>query len=168
MLLGDAGEAILGRAQEGVKPGERLTARPRLGRMRIQYAVVCHEFQDGHWFGVTNLIGVCHKLVAPVQPSEDGELPVVPLTLVVSLIDGAVGRHKVWVAVRDPRGEVSTTLPPLEIDWDEESPTFFTIFEVPLRIAGSGVYEFNILVDGEPVGSTPLPVEVAPPPGGPE
>ena len=137
--------------------------------MRIQYAVVCHEFQDGHWFGVTNLIGVCHKLVAPVQPpDDDGELPVVPLTLVVSLIDGAVGRHNVWVAVRDPRGEVSTTLPPLEIDWDEESPTFFTIFEVPLRIAGSGVYEFNILVDGEPVGSTPLPVEVAPPPGGPE
>ncbi len=166
MLLGDAGEAILGRAQEGVKPDECLTERPRLGRMRIQYAVVCHEFQDGHWFGVTNLIGVCHKLVAPVQPPADGELPVVPLTLVVSLIDGAVGRHKVWVAVRDPHGEVSTTLPPLEIDWDEDSPTFFTIFEVPLRIAGSGVYEFNILVDGEPVGSTPLPVEVAPPPGG--
>ena len=133
--------------------------------MRIQYAVVCHEFQDGHWFGVTNLIGVCHKLVAPVHPA-NGERSTVPVTLVVSLIEGAPGWHSVWVSVRDPSTEVSTTLPPLKIDWDEESPTFFTIFDVPLQVSGSGLYEFNILVDGEPVGSVPLPVEVAPPPHG--
>ena len=132
--------------------------------MRIQYAVVCHEFQDGQWFGVTNLIGVCHNFVVPIESSQD-ESQVVHVNLVVSLIDGDPGWHNVCVTVRDPCGEISTSVKPLMIDWDKESPTFFTIFEVPLRITVVGIYEFNILVDGEPVGSVPLPVELSPPPG---
>ncbi|MCH7552806.1 MAG: hypothetical protein IIC82_02260 [Chloroflexi bacterium] len=125
--------------------------------MRIQYAVVCHHFEDGQWFGVTNLLGVCHKLVAPAS----GPGSRVPLRLVVSLIDGEIGWHKVWVTVRYPSLRIDSKIPPLDIDWDEDSPTFFTIFEVPLEVTEEGVYEFTILADGEPLGTVPLPVEIA-------
>ena len=127
--------------------------------MRLQYAVVCHRFEDGEWFGVTNLFGVCHKLVAPVERSEGGRAPWVPLQLVVSLIDGEPGWHKVWVNVRYPSLQVFDKVPKMDIEWDEASPTFFAIFELPLEVLEEGVYEFNIIVDGEPVGSVPLPVE---------
>ena len=69
--------------------------------MRIQYAVICHDFQDGEWEGVTNLGGVRHKLFAPMQldpaADPDGPKPPVPIKLVVSLIDGEPGWHNVPV-----------------------------------------------------------------------
>ena len=128
--------------------------------MRIQYAVVCHQFQDGEWDGVTNLIGVRHKLFATVQGTAEGAAARVPLTLVVSLIEGKPGWHQVWAAVRSPSTRPPQTLPRLDIEWDEASPTFFAIYEVLLDAVENGVYEFTILVDGEPLGSVPLPVEV--------
>ena len=142
------------------------------GRMRLQYAVVCHEFQDGQWEGVTNLYGVRHKLFASYNPEvvsraealSDSPKPPLALKLVISLIDGPPGAHRVWASVRRPSGGVSSPAPPIEIDWDQESPTFFVIVDVGLEVHENGTYEFNILVDGTPVGTVPLPVEVIPAP----
>ena len=139
--------------------------------MRLQYAVICHEFQDGEWEGVTNLLGVRHKLYGPYnasgqasEPDSTTPKPPIPIKLVISLIDGRPGVHTVWVTVRRPDGQVATAAPHLKIDWDEASPTFFAIYDVNFQVFENGTYDFNILVDGEPIGTTPLPVEVYPVP----
>lgn len=136
--------------------------------MRLQYSVICHEFQDGEWDGVTNLYAVRHKLFTTFNPSADKGAATdrkVPLRLVISLIDGTVGLHRVWVSIRQPNGEPAPKIPPLTIDWDAASPTFFVIFDINLDASENGVYDFNILVDGDPLGTVPLPVEVVPLPG---
>ena len=133
--------------------------------MRIQYAVVCHDFEDGEWYGVTNLRGVRHKLYASVDPGyfEDGGTHYgLPVKLVVSLIEGTPGNHTIHVSVRRPTGEAHRKIMPLPIAWDEASPTFFAIFDINLEVAGNGTYEFAILADGEPLGTVPLPVELSP------
>ena len=140
--------------------------------MRLQYAVVCQEFQDGEWDGATNLYGVRHKLFVSSYPTSSGTLqdpPVaqaqVPVKLVISLIDGEPGSHNVWVSVRQPGGDVWKKIPPLAIEWDEASPTFFVIFDIGFELFEEGTYEFMILVDGQPLGTVPLPVEIIPMPG---
>ncbi len=140
--------------------------------MRIQYAVVCHDFQDGEWDGVTNLWGVRHKLFATYaapklgqpEPGPGQRKAAVPLKLVVSLIDGAPGPHHIWATVRGPGQPAPKAIPPLNIVWDDWSPTFFAIIDVYLELFENGVYEFGILVDGQPLGSVPLPVELVPAP----
>jgi hypothetical protein len=137
--------------------------------MRIQYAVICHDFQDGPWDGATNILGVRHKLFVPCKiggTSAPGQRrAAVPLKLVVSLIEGAPGQHHIWVSVRGPGQPAPKTLPPLLVEWDDWSPTFFAIIDIYLEVFDDGMYEFSLLVDGEPLGSVPLPVEVVPTPG---
>ena len=132
--------------------------------MRLQYAVICHEFQDGQWDGVTNLLAVHHKLFLGVPLNEDTPADV-PLKLVVSLIDGQVGQHRVYVNIRRPSGAPGPKVPLLTIDWDEASPTFFVVYDILLGILEEGTYEFTVLVDGEPICTVPLPVELMPRPG---
>lgn len=133
--------------------------------MRIQYAVICHDFEDGEWHGVVNLRAVHHKLYAglPIETA-DGVAKPFPLRLVVSLIEGSIGPHRLWVNVRGPDGQAQARVPALDIDWTADSPTFYAIFEIALEARGDGIYEFHVLGDGEPLGSVPLPAEFTPVP----
>jgi hypothetical protein len=137
--------------------------------MRVQYAVICHDFQDGEWEGVTNLGGVRHKLFAPMRlnpdAAPDDPKPPIPIKLVVSLIDGVPGWHNVWVSIRRPSQQPIKKLPSVDIEWDEASPTFFIVMDINFQVFENGIYDFNILVDGDPLGTVPLPVEIVPIPG---
>jgi hypothetical protein len=84
---------------------------------------------------------------------------------VVSLIDGKPGWHNVWVSIRRPNQQPLKRLPSMDIEWDEESPTFFIVMDINFQVFENGVYDFAILVDGDPLGTVPLPVEIVPLPG---
>ena len=136
--------------------------------MRLQYAVICHEFEDGEWDGVTNLHAVRHKLfvsfpeagLANTAGDPEAPKPPIPIKLVISLIDGEPGLHTILVSIRRPTGTLLNRIPSLVIDWDEASPTFFVIFDIKFQVFENGTYDFRILADGDPMGTVPLPVQV--------
>ena len=131
--------------------------------MRLQTGLFCDAYnivpEQGYVFtGVTPtyiVTGIYRGLPGSSHPP-------VPLTkkLTLILLDGDYGSHSLLSAVQYSGHETPVSDRPIEFIWPEGAYSHLIEVELDMKLPGSGLYDFHILVDGEPLGTVPLQIVV--------
>ena len=71
------------------------------------------------------------------------------------LLDGEPGRHQLLLTVRRPGDEGPIAHVPVPFEWPAGDLSITLPFDLDMGLPGAGLYEFHILIDGEPITIIP-------------
>ena len=141
----------------------QLYNRPAAGSMRLQSAVICDGFETVPGQGIT-VKGVSGTL--SIQGTYRGPAgtpqPSIPINrkIVLLLLDGENGPHQLLLTVKHSEREAPIASRPVPFEWPAGEPTHLMELDLDMRLPGAGLYDFHILIDGEPLVIIPLRIIV--------
>ena len=123
--------------------------------MRLHSAVLCDSYEAipgaGYNFsGVTPTLtftGIWHG-----QPGASPPPLPVRKRLVLLLLDGEVGPHNLLISVLHSGNPTPVLDRPIPFSWPADVRSWPIDIELEMRLPGGGLYDFHILIDGEPSG----------------
>jgi hypothetical protein len=130
--------------------------------LRLQYAILCDDAEEAP-LSTHNVTGLKSVVAATVawqgEPSEPAPRVRVPLKLklLASVLGGEPGSHNVWLVIRVPGEREPMMAGPRNFNWTD-TPIHRFLINIDIKAPRSGLYEFQLLVDGEPLAVVPLPV----------
>ena len=132
--------------------------------MRMAFGLFCEKVEDKNPWGY-NLYGVKHGLTFEGKWTRGpvGNLPPIPIegVLFISLLDGTLGKHRVMVAPWRNDQQQADAPPPVNFEWAGENTHQYLLIHISFKVeAISGLFEFRLLVDGEPLGIVPLMITI--------
>lgn len=131
--------------------------------MRLQSGIICDAFEVVPGYGYT-VSGVSPVItVEGVWRGPPGSSPPpIPITkkLLLILLDGLDGPHNLLLTVLYSGREDPIVTRPISFDWPAEAPSHLMDIELNMSLPGGGLYDFHILVDGEPIATIPLRIVV--------
>ena len=123
--------------------------------MLLQTAVICHGHETVQGQGVT-LIGVTPTLTinTTFPGPADAPLPSIPVNekIALFLLDGQNGPHQLLLTVQFPDSDTPVAPRPTPFEWPNGALSHFMELDLDMRLPGAGLYNFHILIDGEPLG----------------
>ena len=128
--------------------------------MRLAYAVFCQSHNEVARVGTT-FRGVPGQVAFEIP--YEGKPPThyrFQHTICVGLAEGTPGTHSIWVVAQHP-GRIHQLTPDVRrFRWPPGASFHPVCFELDVQIAiTSGTWEFDILMDAEPLGTVLLPIE---------
>ncbi len=129
--------------------------------MRLQSAVICDRYErtEGHGF---NFIGVSPTLIVEgtYQGPPDTPHPPIPINkkIVLILLDGENGPHRFFLNVQFSERDTPISAHPFSFDWPDNAPSHLLEIDLNMRVPGEGLYDFQILIDGEALTTIPLQI----------
>jgi len=133
------------------------------GSMRLQTAAICDGFETVQGQGYT-LIGVSGALI--IEGTYRGRpgtpQPTIPINrkIVLMLLDGQNGPHQLLLTVQNSVSESPIASRPVHFEWPDDAPSHLIELDLDMGLPGAGLYDFHILIDGEPLVVIPLRIIV--------
>ena len=126
--------------------------------MRMQSAVLCGSYQAVE--GRDYTAGGGYTLTGVFSVMGFSGPPPIPLSkkLILLLIDGSSGQHRLLLTVSFSEKAEPFPSHVIEFDWPESYPHQVVEIDLEFPLPGAGLYDFHVLIDGEPMGSIPLRV----------
>ena len=129
--------------------------------MRVQFFAFCQDAEkkpnsNYTLHGVGGEMNIEGVYTGPKPP------PLVPITIIlaVGFVEGNPGNHRSWLVVERPQGGPVKTTDEASFDWPQNSPTHQMLYTLDMKIEPrTGIWEFHIFVDNEPLGVALLPLK---------
>ena len=75
------------------------------------------------------------------------------------LLDGEDGPHRLLLTVKLSDNETPIVSQPIDFEWPTGEPFNLLQLDLDMSLPGAGLYDFHILIDGEPLVVIPLRVK---------
>ena len=128
--------------------------------MRVQFFAFCQRYEQVQ-NGGQNLYDVAGELNITGRWSGSLTPPPLPFktNLVVGFIESSEGEHRAWLVVQPPGDVEPKSTAEAIFKWPTNSATHTFRFQLDMAVTPiTGVWEFHIFVDNEPLGVALLPI----------